>query len=81
MDKKELVARFKVWQAEINKFGESKIKPTQDEDKLIHACLVSWEELDYISGIENFFTHRNKDYKNSDRKNIEVIMKLIQAKE
>lgn len=81
LNKKELVERCKTQQAEINKFGKSKIKPTQDRDKMKHACLVSWEELKYISMIENFFTHGNKNYQNLDERNIEVVMELMQSDE
>lgn len=82
MDKEELVDRCKTQQAEINKFGKSKIaKPSQDREKKKHACLVSWEEIDEISLIENSFTHGNKDYKKLDKDNIEVVLALIQAKE
>ena len=81
MDKKELVARLKIYQDEINKFSKSEIKPTQDKNKRKHALLVSWEELKYISLIENFFTHGNKNYQSLDEKNVEVVMELIQSNE
>lgn len=69
MEKEEFIQRIKNYQTELKKCGYSKIKPTQDEEKMKHVCLVSWKELDEISQIENSLTHGNKDYKDSDRAN------------
>ena len=44
---------------------------------LKHACLVDWKKLDEISKIENSLTHENKNYKDLDRHNVDMIMKLV----
>ena len=80
MDKEEFIERLKVQQDEINKFGKSKIRPNQDREQMKHACLVSWEELDNISAIENSFTHKNKNYQNLDKENVAVVMEILQDK-
>ena len=58
--------------------GHSNIKPTKDLEKRKHVCLVSWDELDEISRIENSITGGNADYKNNDFLNIDTVMKLMQ---
>ena len=71
MDKEEFIQRLKARQA----------KPNQDAQSLKHACLVSWDELDEISRIENSFTHGHKNYKENDRKNVDMIMWLMRDEE
>lgn len=41
-----------------------------------HVCLVSWDELDEISEMENSLTHDNADYKENDRRNVDLIAGL-----
>ncbi len=45
----------------------------------MHVCLVSWEELDEISRIENALTHGTRDYKNSDRMNVDMVTELVKS--
>ena len=79
MELEEFAQRLKDWQAEIKEYGSSKIKPRQDTEKMKHVCLVNWVGLDEVSRIENSFTHGNKDYKDNDRNNVDIIMELIQS--
>ena len=78
MEHEEFIQRLEDQQAEIKKFGNSEIKPTHDMKSRKHACLVSWDELDEISRIENSVTHGNKNYKDLDRGSVDTIIELIQ---
>lgn len=77
MDIAEFIERLKKQQAEIQEYGRSTITPRQDIKTKKHVCLVSWDKLDEISQAENSITHGHRDYKQADRDNIDVIMKLI----
>lgn len=70
MEIDEFIERLKKQQAG---FG---IKPRQDEETRKHVCLVSWDDLDKVSQAENSITHGNKDYKQNDRDNVDVIWGL-----
>ena len=76
MEKEEFIRRVKDRQAEIREYGSSKIKPTKDSKKLLHVCLVDWDALDEISRMENSITHANKNYKDADRINVDMVMEL-----
>jgi hypothetical protein len=77
MDKEEFIRRVKNYQDEIMKRGSSRIKVTKDSGKMLHVCLVDWDELDEISGIENSITNGSKDYKASDRANVDMVAELM----
>ncbi|MBR1657148.1 MAG: hypothetical protein IJ697_01610 [Synergistaceae bacterium] len=77
MDKNEFIQRVKDRQNEIRQFGKSSIKVTKDNKKLTHVCLVDWDELDEISRIENSLTHGNRDYKESDRMNVDMVAEIM----
>lgn len=79
MDKYEFAQRIHKQKEEILKFGSSKIKPREDAEQRKHLCLVSWDKLDYISRLENFLTHSNKDYKELDRENVDMVKELLQS--
>lgn len=77
MDKEEFIERIRKRLDEIREKGKSSIKVTNDKKTMKHACLVDWDELDEISRIENSLTHGNKNYKEYDRANVDVIMELM----
>ena len=78
MEAAEFIERLKKQQAEIQEHGSSAIKkPGLDTIARKHVCLVSWDKLDEVSQIENSITHGDKNYKQNDRDNIDVIMELI----
>lgn len=78
METAEFIERLKKQQAEIQKHGSSSIKkPGLDTEARKHVCLVSWDKLDEVSEIENSIAHGNKNYKQNDRDNIDVIVELI----
>ena len=79
MDREEFTQRVKDYQNEIRAHGKSSIKITKDTKALKHVCLVDWDELDEISRIENSITHGNRNYKDSDRKNVDMVMELMQS--
>lgn len=78
MEIDEFVERLKKQKAGMLEPGES---PRQDTKAKKHVCLVSWNKLDEVSQAENSITHGNKDYKQNDRDNIDVVMELIQSEE
>ena len=61
---------------EIKEHGSSSVKMTKDMEKRTHVCLVSWDELDEISEMENSLTHDNADYKENDRRNVDLIAEI-----
>ena len=54
-----------------------KIRITKDVANRQHACLVTWDELDELSERENAVTGKQIDYKQMDRDNVNVILKLM----
>ena len=78
MEEAEFIERIKERQDEIIKFGGSKLKTTKNEREMKYICLVDWDELDEVSRIENSLTHENKNYKDYDRKNVDMVMELMQ---
>ena len=77
MEKEEFLQRVKKRVAEIREHGRSSVKMTKDMDKKLHVCLVGWDELDDISEMENALTHGNADYKENDRRNVDMVMDLM----
>lgn len=77
MEKEEFIERIRKRLDEIREKGKSSIKVTNDKKSMKHACLVDWDELDEISRIENSLTHGNKNYKEYDRANVDVIKELM----
>lgn len=73
----EFIQRVNDRKKEINEHGQSSISPTKDMQKRTHVCLVEWDELDKISSAENSITNGNRDYKNYDRDNVDMIMELV----
>ncbi len=57
-----------------------KIRISKDAVNRQHACLVSWDELDELSERENAVTGKQIDYKQMDRDNVNVILKLMTEK-
>ena len=62
--------------AEMYKKDKS-VRIAKDPGNKIHACLVSWDELDELSAFESGITGKNVDYKQSDRDNIITVKKLM----
>ena len=79
MERYEFIQRIYKQEEDIRKFGSSKIKPREDAEQRKHLCLVSWDELDYISWLENYLTHSNKDYKELDRENVDMVKGILQS--
>lgn len=57
--------------------GASAPKPGKDTVRRLHACLVSWEELDGLSALEQELTGRTVDYKELDRDNVRMIPDML----
>ena len=77
MDIGEFVQRVKDRQAEILEHGRSSIKITKDAKRRKHVCLVGWDELDEISRAENSITNGSRNYKDSDRANVDMVMEIV----
>ena len=63
-------------QAEAYMRGE-KVSLGKDRKLRLHACLISWEELDGLSARENAVTGGNVDYKEMDRENVRAAAKVL----
>lgn len=53
------------------------VRITKDMSRRQHACLIPWDELDKLSQYENSITGKNTDYKQLDRDNIRVMLKVL----
>ena len=80
MDTEEFSQRVKARQDEIRGQGHSSIKITKDAETRRHVCLVDWDGLDEISRIENEITNGSRNYKDSDRKNVDMVMEILQGR-
>ena len=74
MEIDEFVERLKKEDAEIQT-GQRDTKTRK------HVCLVSWNELDKISQADSSITHRKRDYKESNRTFVDIIIKIMQSEE
>ena len=79
MSREEFIDRIKARQNEIREHGQSKMKTTKDTKAMKHVCLVDWDELDEISQTENSITNGNRDYKENDRINVDMVGELIKG--
>ena len=57
------------------------VRITKDSDNRLHACLISWEELDALSQREKELTGREISYKQIDINNVLVLPQILQAAE
>lgn len=71
MEREEFIKRVKDFKA------GAKIKTSRDMQAKKHICLVDWDELDNISRLENSIMQSNKDYKEFDRQNVDMILKIL----
>ena len=53
------------------------IRVTKDTQNRLHACLVSWKELDKLSECERLLTGEMKDYKQIDINNVLALPQLM----
>ena len=70
--------RAEEYRKEIALGGKGRTRISKDTVNKQHACLVSWDELDALSAKESAVTGKNTDYKQMDRDNIKVILKLLE---
>ena len=49
----------------------------KDTEQRLHACLTDWDALDELSRRENDVTGGQVDYKQYDRENVEVMLRLL----
>ena len=70
--------RAEEYRKEIALGGKGSTRISKDTVDKRHACLVSWDELDVLSAKESAVTGKDTDYKQMDRDNIKVILKLLE---
>ena len=56
---------------------DTSLRISKDLSARRHACLIPWDDLDALSEYENKVTGKNIDYKQMDRDNITVMLKLL----
>ena len=56
--------------------GEEPLRIGKDPIHRQHACLIGWEELDMLSKKENDITGGNVDYKQMDRDNVNMLLRI-----
>ena len=74
MEREEFIQRVKDFKA------GAKIKASRDMQAKKHICLVDWDELDNISQLENSITQGSVNYKEFDRQNVDIILKILRGK-
>ncbi|MBR5177383.1 MAG: hypothetical protein IKW90_01120 [Lachnospiraceae bacterium] len=70
--------RAEEYRKEIALGGKGRTRISKDTADKRHACLVSWDELDALSAKESAVTGKDTDYKQMDRDNIKVVLKLLE---
>ena len=70
--------RAEEYRKEIALGGKGRTRISKDTVDKRHACLVSWDELDVLSAKESAVTGKDTDYKQMDRDNIKVVLKLLE---
>lgn len=61
------------------KNGLPLIRIAKNDEERHHACLVSWEDLERLSNMENAVTGGNVDYQQYDRDNVLAVPSLLGA--
>ncbi|MBR4732611.1 MAG: hypothetical protein IK081_07560 [Lachnospiraceae bacterium] len=74
-------ARAEQFRKEVAVGGVGHVRISKDAAEKQHACLVSWDELDELSAKENEVTGKSVDYKQMDRDNVKVVLKLLKEDE
>ena len=57
--------------------GVGRTRISKDAAGKQHACLIPWDELDTLSQKESAVTGKDTDYKQMDRDNVKVVLKLL----
>ncbi len=70
--------RAEEYRKEIALGGKGRTRISKDTVDKRHACLVSWDELDVLSAKESTVTGKDTDYKQMDRDNIKVVLRLLE---
>ena len=70
--------RAEEYRKEIAVGGIGRTRISKDTLDKQHACLVPWDELDTLSKKESAVTGKDTDYKQMDRDNVKVVLKLLE---
>lgn len=81
MTEQEFAYRVREYKKEKEKDPNTRYRITRDMDRRIHACLISWEELNAYSAKENAITGGCRDYQENDRINIRAVADVLRAME
>lgn len=79
MDDATFAQRGETCRRQLTETGKATIRIGKDMQELLHACLVSWEELDTLAEKEETYTGKRVDYKAMDTDNVLAIPRLLKA--
>ena len=79
MDDETLSQRGEIYLQQLQEQGKATIRIGKDMQKRLHACLVSWDELDALAEKEAAYTGKRVDYKAMDTDNVLALEKLLKA--
>ena len=79
MNQKIWEQRAREYLEEKSEKGASKLRISKDTENMLHACLISWDELDGLSAREQKVTGHNIDYKQMDRDNVRTVIELLET--
>lgn len=79
MDDETLSQRGEIYLQQLQEQGKATIRIGKDMQKRLHACLVSWDELDALAEKESAYTGKRVDYKAMDTDNVLALEKLLKA--
>lgn len=77
MSEGEFARRGELYLKQLEETGKASIRIAKDMDRRVHACLVSWEELDDLSARENRITGKSVNYQALDTENVLAVPELM----
>ena len=81
MSMDEFEERARIFMKEVEEYGKSSIRITKNNVTRTHACLISWDELDYLSQCESCITCKPINYKQFDINNILTVWQTMKTQE
>lgn len=81
MTEEEYRNRVQQYFEEKKRDPQTKFRIAKDMKNQLHACMIPWEDLDAYSVKENAITGSNRDYAESDRRNVRSIPDIIRMME
>lgn len=81
MDLETFAKRGERYRDEVAAKGRSELRIGKDTHRRLHACLVPWEDLEYLGTLEAQFTGTEKDYQQLDLDNVLLIPRLLKEEQ